>query len=232
MTRRPLSLTGGLLSRYRLTSFVWGWPWYLISLIGMVWVVVWQQIFGMESQAGIVVYSLLIFTAVAVCIMLVERVPEVLVLPAIFAALAIWLWQPHLDITTMMMAFSILCVLIFVSQLIWKVITPLTRIVSASLLHNVAGISGQFLVILIIIGNGGLFASSCPLAFVGSGSLFVLALIGFCLGRIQESKIVQRCCDYSAGLLVSVVVRWTFAAFCTAHLDLPPLAPATYLTCI
>ena len=232
MTKRPLSLTGGLLSRYRLTSFEWGWPWYLISLIAMIWTVVWQQIFGMESQAGIVAYSLLVFTAIAVCIMLVERVPEVLVLPAIFAALAIWLWQPHLDITTMMIAFSILCVLIFVSQLIWKVITPLTKIVPASLLHNVAGIGGQFLVILVIIGNGGLFASSGPLAFVGAGSLFVLALMAFCYGRIQENNIVQRCCDYSAGLLVSLVVSWTLAAFGQANLDLLTLAPATYLTVI
>lgn len=232
VTKRPLSLTGGLLSRYRLTSFKWGWPWYLISLIAMIWTVVWQQIFGLESQAGIIAFSLLVFTAIAVCIMLVERVPEVLVLPAIFAALAIWLWQPHLDITTMMIAFSILCVLIFVSQLIWKVITPLTKIMPASLLHNVAGMGGQFLVILVIIGNGGLFASSGPLAFVGAGSLFVLALMAFCYGRIQENNIVQRCCDYSAGSLVSLVVCWTLAAFGQANLDLLTLAPATYLTVI
>jgi hypothetical protein len=232
MTKLSASHTGGLLSRYRLTSFVWGWPWYLISLTAMIWAVAWQQIFGAELQATLIAYSLLVFTAITVCFMLVERVPETLVLPVIFAALAILLWQPHLDIAAMMVAFSILCTLIFVSQLVWKVITPLTSSIPASLLHNVAGIGGQFLVVLVIIGNGGLFASSGLLAFVGAGSLFVLALMAFCYGRIQEINFVRRCCDYSAGFLVSLVVSWTLAAFGQTNLDLITLAPATYLTVI
>ena len=151
MTKLPPSLTGGLLSRYRLLSFEWGRPWYIISLMAMIWTVVWQQIFGTESQAAIVAYSLLVFFAIAVFITLVERVPEMLVLPVIFASLAIWLWQPHLDIAATMVAFTVLCTLIFVSQLVWRVISPLTRSIPASLLHNVVGIGGQFLVVQVIM---------------------------------------------------------------------------------
>jgi hypothetical protein len=108
----------------------------------------------------------------------------------------------------------------------------LTSSIPASLLHNVAGIGGQFLVVLVIIGNGGLFASSGLLTFVGAGSLFVLALMAFCYGRIQEINFVRRCCDYSAGFLVSLVVSWTLAAFGQTNLDLLTLAPATYLAVI
>ena len=232
LMKQPASQTGGLLSRYMLSAFVWSWPWYLISLMAMIWTVAWQQAFGAESQASLVAYSLLVYAAITFCIMLVERVPETLVLPVIFASLAILLWHPHLDITATMIAFTILCVLTFVSQFVWMVITPLTRSIPTSHLHNVAGIGGQFLVVLVIIGNGGLFTSSGILAFVGAGSLFVLALMAFCYGRIQENSIVRRGCDYAAGLLVSLVVSWTLAAFGQTNLDLLTLAPATYLTVI
>src|SRR5438270_8065602 len=84
----------------------------------------------------------------------------------------------------------------------------------------------------VIISNGGLYASSGTLAFVGAGSLFILALMAFCYGRIQGNNIVQRCCDYSAGLLVSLVVSLTLTASGQTNLDLLTLAPATYLTLI
>ena len=60
--------------------------------MAMIWTVAWQQAFGAESQASLVAYSLLVYAAITFCIMLVERVPETLVLPVIFASLAILLW--------------------------------------------------------------------------------------------------------------------------------------------
>ena len=92
LIKKPVSQTGGLLSRYMLSTFVWSWPWYLTSLIAMIWTAAWRQAFGVESQASFVAYSFLVYAAITICIMLVERVPETLVLPVIFASLAILLW--------------------------------------------------------------------------------------------------------------------------------------------
>jgi hypothetical protein len=231
--KQPTPLhSGGLLSLFNLTSFVWSWPWYLSSLVAMCLTIVWQMTFSAGNQTALVAYSLLVFAVLTLFIMLVERVPEMLVLPVIFAAFAIWLWQPHLDTTAMMIAFGALCVLIFASQFVWMVITPLTQTIPASILHNVTSIGGQLLIVLIIIGDGGLSASSGTLAFVGAGSLFVLAMMIFCYGYIQKNSLVRRCCSYTAGLLVSLVVCWTLAAFGQTNLDLLTLAPATYLTVI
>jgi hypothetical protein len=230
--KQPTRHSGDLLSRYNLSTFAWSWPWYLTSLVAMFWTIAWQMVYGTGSQSGLLAYSLLVFAVLTVFIMLIERVPEMLVLPVLFLALTILLWQPPLDITAAMIAYTLLCVLIYASQFVWKVITPLTRAVPASILHNVASIGGQLLVVLIIIGDGGLFASSGTLAFVGAGSLFVLALMTCSYGYIQKNSIVRSCCNYTAGMLVSLAVSWTLAAFGQTNLALLVLAPATYLTVI
>ncbi|HAG98677.1 MAG TPA: hypothetical protein DCL75_07430, partial [Ktedonobacter sp.] len=179
-------------------QFSWSWPWYITALVAAVVTGLWPFLPVVSQPAvGFIDYSLLVFTALALLVMLVERVPEMLVWPAGLAALGIWLWQPHLDITTMMVAYMALCVLIFVSQMIWKVLSPLTRGIAPALLHNIAGIGGQLLVVFIIVGNGGLFARSDLLSFAGAGSLFVFALMIFCYGRIQKNDVVCRCCDYA-----------------------------------
>ena len=231
--RRPgLDITASPLVQWQ-RQFSWNWPWYITSLVAAVVIGLWPFLpVVSQPAAGFIDYSLLVFTALAFLVMLVERVPELLVWPAGFAALAIWLWQPHLDITTMMVAYMALCVLIFVSQFIWKVLSPLTRGIAPALLHNIAGIGGQLLVVFIIVGNGGLFSRLDLLPFVGAGSLFVLALMIFCYGRIQENNRVCRSCDYAAGLLVSLVISWTLSAFGQTNLDLLTLAPATYLAVI
>jgi hypothetical protein len=229
---QPTPQTSGSVSGYNLSTFAWSWPWYLTSLVAMFWTVAWQVVYATGPQTGLLAYSLLVFTALAFVIMLVERVPVLLVFPVIFAALAILLWYPHLDIPSAMIAFTVLCALIFVSQFVWRLIRPVTQNIPASLLHNIAAIGGQLLIVLIIIRNGGLFTSSSALAFVGAGSLFILALMLFCYGRIQARKIVRRYCDYAAGMLVSLVISWTLSAFGQTNLDLLTLAPAAYFTVI
>jgi hypothetical protein len=204
-------------------------PLYLTALVAAVLT---GSFFGLNVNYpffGAVAATMLLYAAVASGVMLFEQVPELLVLPACLAALAVRVWQPYLDFTSLMIAYSILCVLIFASQFVWKILSPVTRWIPASLLHNILGIGGQLLVALVIIGNGGLFAGSGLLAFVGAGALFVLATMVFCYGRIQDNKVMQRACDYTAGLLVSLVVSWVLVAFQQTNLDLLLLAPATYL---
>ena len=114
----------------------------------------------------------------------------------------------------------------------WKIIPPTANWLQATLVHRILGIGGQALLPLFIIGQGGLSASSGPLTHVGAGGLLVLALLLFWFGRLQHGVIVQRCCAYSAGALLSLVVSWELLAFRQTNLDLVTLAPASYLSVI
>ena len=131
-----------------------------------------------------------------------------------------------------MAAYSLLCVLIFVSQFIWKVIPPATNWLPAALLPRICGLGGQALVVLAILLQGGPFADSGPLAHVGAGALLVLAVLLFWYGRLQSTVAVQRWCAYGAGALLSLVVPWELLAFGQMNLDLLTLAPASYLVVI
>jgi len=101
-------------------------------------------------------------------------------------------------------------------------------------LPGLLGLGGQLLVVMAIILNGGLSQSVGFLAFVGAGTLFVLALLLFWYGGLQRDhgkqsfSIVQRSCDYGAGLLASVVVSWLLIAFHQSNSALLFLPPASY----
>ena len=201
--------------------FSYALPLYATALVAAVLT---GSFFGFEVNYpfyGAVAATMLLYAAVACGVMFFERVPEMLVLPAGLAAIAVRLWQPQLNIAPLMIAYSVLCMLIFAAQFVWKALPPVTRWIPASHLHNVLGIGGQLLIVLVIIGNDGLSADSGLLAFVGAGALFALAAMLFWYGRIQESKVMQRACDYTAGLLVSLVVSWVLAAF--QQMKFPPV---------
>lgn len=221
-----------------MAQYTWSWPWYLTSLVAMLVIIVWQSEPGLPQSVNFLVYGLLAFATLTIAIMLVERVPEALVLPAGLTALAIHLWQPALPITVSMSLYTLLCVLIFASQGVWKALPPMARGLPATLLHRLLGIGGQLFVVLAIIANGGLNANAGQLAFVGAGSLLVLSLLLFWYGRLQRDTdlsntfIVQRYCDYGAGLLASLVVSWGMIAFQQANMELLLLPPATYLILI
>jgi len=155
-----------------------------------------------------------------------------LVFPVGLAAWAIWQWQPPRGLARLMVAYSLLCVLIFASQFIWKVLPSATNWLPATRLHRVFGLGGQALVVLVIIQQGGLSADSGLLAHVGAGALFVLALLLLWYGRLQSAPTVQRLCYYGAGLLVSLGISWELLAIGYTQLDLLALAPASYLVVI
>lgn len=218
--------------RVALLTFEWNWPWYLIALVAIVRTVGWQQSFGGEPQAMLVAYSLLVFSVITLGIMLMEGVPEMLVFPVLFASLAILLWRPPLDLVAEMIAFTAICAMIFALQLVWKVITPVTRSIPTRLLHTIVAAGGECLIIMIIIGNDGLFSRSGLLAFVGAGSLLVLGLMVFFYGYLQTNLITRRTCDYLAAMLGALVISWVLSAFGQTNLDLLTLPPATCLIII
>jgi hypothetical protein len=162
--------------------------------------------------------------------MLMKRMPELLALAVVLSARAIsstsWLfWQQ-------MMMYSILCILIFAAQFVWRVLSPAPRRIAPARLSLVLGTGGQALIVLVIILAGGLFARTGVLVHVGAGSLIVLALLLAWAGYLQKEHTVRWRLLYSAGLLCTLVIPWELAAFTQASLSTLWLAPASYLIVI
>ena len=234
-----------------LRQFTWNWPWYLMVLLAALLTGVRTALPVEQASGNFIAYGLLALTAIALCIMLVERFPELLVFPVGLAAWAIWLWYPTPHVAPMMMAYSGLCVLVFASRIIWRVLPPAKHLLPVGSLHDLLGLGGQSIVVLAIVLQGGFFADSGMLVHVGAGSLFILAALLFAYGwvrthdimpvvavarddkgaavRLQHAKEIQRWCYYSAGLLLSLVVSWELSAFRQTRLDVLLLAPASYL---
>ncbi|HEU0002000.1 MAG TPA: hypothetical protein VFQ36_13955 [Ktedonobacteraceae bacterium] len=235
-----------------LRQFTWSWPWYVTALLAALLIGFWPQ--ENPAQPVIIAYCMLGFTAIALVILLVERIPELLIFPAGFAALTIWLWYPRLDMASLMIAYTILCVVIFATQFIWQALPHTKGLLAATTLHEVLSIGGQTLVVLVILAQNGGSVGAGILAQVGAGALFVLAAMIFACGllrpytvmhslprqtddatrlkRIQMAEETRRACYYIAGLLLSLVVSRELSAFRQTRLDVLLLAPATYLTII
>jgi hypothetical protein len=235
-----------------LRQFTWSWPGYLLVLLATILTGARAALPVEPALGNFIAYCLLAFSAIALCIMLVERLPELLVFPVGLATWTIWLWNPPLDRASLMIVYSGLCVLVFASQVIWKIIPPMKYLLPVGSLHNLLGLGGQSIVVLVIALQGGIFADSGMLVHIGAGSLFVLAALLFAYGwirthdimpvvtlerddkvaaaRLQHAKAIQRWCYYSAGLLLSLVVSWELSALRQTRLDVLLLAPASYLS--
>jgi hypothetical protein len=171
---------------------------------------------------------MMIYALVAFGVMLFERRPEALVVPVGLAAWSIGL--THWVLWQLMAAYSLLCVLTFASQFIWKYVPATTNWLPIMLLPRVLGLAGQALVVLVIISLGGLSADAGLLAHVGVGVLFILALLLYWYARLQSTVTVQRGCIYVAGALISLTVPWELLVFRQTNLDLLTLVPASYLS--
>jgi hypothetical protein len=235
-----------------LRRFTWSWPWYLTALFATVLLGCWTSLPLVQPITGFIGYSLLAFTIIAMIIMLVERVPELLIFPAGLAAGTLWLWaNPPLSLVPLMMAYSLLCLVIFVMQFIWRIMPPAAHWLPEAVPSVILGIGGQVLVVLVILGRGGFSADSGQLAHVGAGALLELAILLFWYGRLhtgivarenassrdesrlkslRNAKAFQHRCNYTAGLLLSLVISWELSAFGQTRLDVLLLAPASYLS--
>lgn len=229
----------------------WALPLYIVAVLAAVMT---GYTGAAQNHQSILHWVLLGYTVLALIVMLVERAPEMLVFPAALAGWTIVEWQPPLQIATLMIAYSLLCVLIFASQFVWRVIPPTTRWLSASSLHTTLGLGGQIIVLLNIIALGGLFAKSGLLAHVGAGALLELVILLFWYGQLysgnimrmlaaesdegkrdmrkQHARRVRHWCNYGGGLLLSLAVSWELSALHQTRLDLLSLAPASYLSIV
>src|SRR5207248_8835346 len=171
--RRMIDTSPVSKSQELLRQFTWSWPWYVTAVIAAVSICLWTSLPLKQPVAGFIGYSMLGFTIIAIVIMCVERIPELLVFPAGLAAGTIWLWQePPLDLVPLMIAYSLLCLVVFASLYIWKIIPPAARWVPPAITHAIPGLGGQTIVVLGIIGQGGLTSNGPTLlAHVGAGAL-------------------------------------------------------------
>src|SRR5579875_89117 len=212
----------------RLAGRTWALPLYAIALLGAIM----AGYTGGSQHQPLTGYVVLAFAVLAFLIMLMERVPELLICPAGLAVWAILRWQPSLPPAFLLVALSLLCLLVFVSQFVWKMRRPVPLWLPVPYLARLSSIGGQVIVVLAAIEQGGLATSAGGLAHVGAGTLLVLALLLFWYGRLQSLLEPRRACDYGSCLLASFVISWELIAFRQSNPDLLLLAPATYLIVI
>ena len=239
-----------------LRQFTWSWPWYVTALVAAISIGLWSSLSLRQPVDGFIGFSMLGFTIIALVIMFVERMPALLVFPAGLAAWTIWLWEePPLDLVPLMIAYSLLCLVVFATQFTWRIVPPISSWLPSAIPHAILGLGGQTIVVLSIIGQNGLSSNGPPLlAHVGAGALFELALMLFWYGSLhtgivtsanisvndtqkslkslRQAEVLQHWCYYVAGLLCSLVISWELSAFGQTRLDILLLAPASYLSVV
>jgi hypothetical protein len=207
-------------------KFAWNWSWYLISLMAIAVAVGWS--YSAEGFLLLGMFGALI--VLTLVIMLIERAPELLIVPV---ALATWIIsQTEWTFWQQMVVYNLLSVLIFASQFMWRFVPSATRLLPSTRLHTVLGLGGQVLVVLAIIRQGGLSADAGLLAHVGACSLNILVVLLFWHGCLQTREALRRWSTYSSGLLFSLVVTWELMALRQTHFDWLTLAPASYLVVV
>ncbi|HVB62352.1 MAG TPA: hypothetical protein VNE61_14245 [Ktedonobacteraceae bacterium] len=173
--------------------------------------------------------ALLLVAIVIFLVMLIERVPEAVVLVAAFAAWAIA--RGGLESWQLVLAYSVFCAVIFLSQFVWRTLRPATRWLTPETLPRALALGGQTLVVLFA------FASSVTPnqgAMVQAGVFSLLILTGLTAWFANMQPVWQRrfWSNYSAGLLLALAMMWELYALAGSTLPLEVLIipPASYLS--
>lgn len=211
------------------SNFTWNWSWYMATLFAIAVSTLWNSLVTSSLSLGFPYVVLYIFIALTVFILLVERVPELILVPLALTLFTIsqlhWLfWQQ-------IVACSLLFALVFAARSFWKVLPTKVHFFSPSTFHERLSLFGQVGIVLLVVQHGGLIQSGL-VAHVGAFALLLLGVLLFCYGRSRTDQAVQRWCYYGAGLLVSLSASWELAAVQQTRIDVLTLAPASYLVVI
>jgi hypothetical protein len=231
-------------------GLVKSWPWYSAFLIAALVLGTWPS---PASLAEPIAPGMLVFTALAAIVMRVERVPALLPVPAILALETIHLWFPTNPIASIVAA-TLLCVLIFAGQFLWRARPPLTHWLPETALHNLLSLGGLCCVLLFAGSSGAISENAGPLAQAGVFALVMLGVLLSLYGLLSPARVarnlpvnsdesrrvaglarahaLQHCCTYTAGLLLTLAVSWELLAFHETHFDVLTLVPASYLIVI
>jgi hypothetical protein len=191
-------------------------------------------------------YGLLAFTLLTFVFMLVEHIPEFLLVVTILATWILRIIFPANAEWLFWLAIDGLCVLLFATYHIWPLIEksdsqqPVrsqwqeTRILLSEVgLPWMLGLSGLVVVLVILLNRYSDPGASASL-WAGGVALVLLALLVFWLGHLSSLRVFRELCNYTAGLLLSLVAVWEIPRWWhpTLSLDFLTLVPRVYLCAV
>lgn len=228
--------------------FTWSWPWYVAFLGAALLLGNWPV--GSILAANPVVPGMLAFTVLAVLVLLIERVPELLIFPAVLAAWTLNLWLANSSVASLIVAWTLLCALIFGAQFTWRWRPPLAHRPPETV-HNTLSLGGLCLVLLFALRQSEFAPHDIALAQAGVFALVTLSALLFLSGLVHSATVarslsldmdetkralllerahtVRHRCNYIAGLLLALAAPWELLAFQQTRLDVLTLVPASYL---
>ena len=230
------------------------WSWYAAFLVAIGILAGWPAGSG-QALPALVVPGLLLFAGLAVAILLLERQPALLLVPAVVLVWAIHLWPPTATGAAFLLASTLLCVLFFATQFIWRLLpVPASRSHDTAW-HNGLAIGGLALVILNAFSQDAFSASAGALAQSGVLTTATLGIVLCCYGWIHPANVMVRFLRqarleeqregvfkaalevrhwsyYTAGLVLSLAVSWELLACQQTRFDVLTLVPASYLIII
>lgn len=241
---------GAVLSRIP-ASLTRNWPWYVAFVVAVFVLGSWPSAPGHVFTPGMIAPEMLAFTVLAAVVMLIERVPEFLIFPAGMAAWTISLWVPVSQPTLSILAYTLLCVLLFATQVVWRYLPAATHWLPETSLHNGLALGGLCVVLLDACKQGALSVDAGNLAHAGVLALVTLSVLLVLYGllhsisvarslpqdlselqrgkRLAMARSLLHWCCYIAGFLLSLAVSWELLAFRQTRFDVLSLVPASYL---
>ena len=235
-------------------SWLWHWPWYCAFIVATLVLGSWSATTGQALAVTPVVPGMALFTLLALVVMLVRRAPELLVFPVGLASWATYLWQSTAGPVPLIVAYTLLCALIYAAQFVWRLWPALPSKKQASSLYAVFSSGGLCLVLLFAVSQGALAPTAGALAQAGVLALVTLSVLLFLHGllypaqvrralselldealieaRVASARILRHGCYYSVGMLLSLAAAWELLAFGQTRFDTLTLVPASYLIVI
>ncbi|MBE3564256.1 MAG: hypothetical protein IMW90_00850 [Thermogemmatispora sp.] len=201
----------------RLSRLLWNWPWYLLAALA-------ATMTGLLSSSWPRLLELAIFAFLAALVMLRERLPEALVLPA---ALLAWLLAllPSvlgLSLDEALLLASLVCVLLFLSQFTWRLIRPEPLWLAPAVPAQLLALGGQAMIVLI-------YFDLMTQTQTGALALTVLGLLVVWLALLQPRRAFRLWMGYTAGFLFTLALTWEIWQRWQPTFDLLCLPLASYL---
>ena len=195
-----------------------------------------------------------VFTLLALGVMLVRRSPELLIFPVALATWGVYLWLSATGPVVLIVAYTLLCVLIYTTQWVWRCWPASTYRLLATMLHHIFSLGGLCVVLLFALSQGALSSTAGMLTQAGVLALVTLSALLFLYGQLHPSSVarslpvylteltrtehmataraLQHWCNYAVGSLLSLAVSWELLAGGQTRFDTLTLVPASYLIVI
>jgi hypothetical protein len=231
MTVLSLLLGVRMRRRYPDAFFTLTLPAYGISCVAILLTGIYGMLFYILLNSSVTSNILFIDALMIFLVIYIENKPSIVILPALIAAWAIALSDRA--IWLLIMAYSLLCIGIFIMQYVWRALAKLQgrqqSVPSLSSLSLLAT-GGQILVVLFSI-NESIATLQTPIGQSGVIALFIAGGLMAASGYAQQKARVRFWCNYVAGLLCVLAMTWDMMIVSDYSLpmDLLTIVPSSYL---